>query len=217
MHRHSTLRRRHNRADAAERAPLVPVSCPHLPYRATAGTLNLFSLHSPKLHRYLVNHRRHVVARLPGWPRRRSPGQTCGCALQSLPVRLREPHPVPALHAPGPRRRYASPPPPVAASISERGPASLTATAARDAWSGPCSAAHADPSPREPRSRARSTCGLGQSFSIGVADSLLCEPARDRAGDGDELGRRCRWAWALLGLRDTALPSGGAARPQRHR
>ena len=37
-----------------------------------------------------------------------------------------------------------------------------------------------DPTPDRSR-------GLGQPFSVGVADSLLGEPPRDRAGDGDEL------------------------------
>jgi len=52
--------------------------------------------------------------------------------------------------------------------------------------------------------------GLGQSFSIGVADSLLCESTRDRAGDGNELVWRCRY-----GCADTASASGRAARPGR--
>ena len=47
-----------------------------------------------------------------------------------------------------------------------------------------------DPTPDRSR-------GLGQRFPIWVADSLLCEPARDRAGDGDELIGTV-WAWALL-------------------
>ena len=51
-----------------------------------------------------------------------------------------------------------------------------------------------------------------QRFSIGVADSLLCEPARDRAGNGDELIGRCGHALSY-GLRDTASASGRVARP----
>jgi hypothetical protein len=47
-----------------------------------------------------------------------------------------------------------------------------------------------------------------------MTDSLLREPPRDRAGDGDELMGRCRCGHALsYGLRDTASAPGRFASP----
>ena len=139
------------------------------------------------------------------WSRRKS-AQSCRCDCASRTS--------PALHAPGPRRRYRSwcVPSTAGGAINQR-----AGTGAADsvpaAQSGPRSVVRADPSPQAPRSRARSPAWPRSALLYrGVADGLLRDPARDRGGDGDELIGRCGHRHSY-GLRDTAAASGVSLDP----